>query len=220
MDIEIIKAGLSDLETINDGDILFGGDGSDMLFGLGGSDMLRGGKGDDMLLGGSGDDTLYGDDGNDYLDGGDGIDFLYGGTGADILRFDANDKIDGGDGIDILLGNSSDASLYNLLSDGKVNHVEIFLKLDQDLEDIDGLDLVDLDKLAAGVYLNVSEEGCEISLSNPEEFPEGYGWNLNVSTDANGVTTIAFHGNDYTLTLETTLSVSVDEESNEIILSL
>lgn len=220
MDIEIIKAGLSDLETINDGDILFGGDGSDMLYGLGGSDMLRGGKGDDMLLGGSGDDTLYGDDGNDYLDGGDGIDFLYGGTGADILRFDANDKIDGGDGIDILLGNSSDASLYSLLSDGKVSHVEIFLKLDQDLEDIDGLNLVDLDKLAAGVYLYVSEEGCEISLSNPEEFPEGYGWNLNVSTDANGVTTITFHGNDYTLTLETTLSVSVDEESNEIILSL
>ena len=220
MDIEIIKAGLSDLETINDGDILFGGDGSDMLFGLGGSDMLRGGKGDDMLLGGSGDDTLYGDDGNDYLDGGDGIDFLYGGTGADILRFDANDKIDGGDGIDILLGNSSDASLYNLLSDGKVNHVEIFLKLDQDLEDIDGLDLVDLDKLAAGVYLNVSEEGCEISLSNPEKFTEGYGWNLNVSTDANGVTTIIFHGDGFTIALETMLSVNVDEERNEIILSL
>lgn len=221
MDIETIKAGLSDLETINDGDILFGGDGSDMLFGLGGSDMLRGGKGDDMLLGGSGDDSLYGDEGNDYLDGGDGKDYLYGGAGVDILRYNTNDKIDGGDGIDIMLGNTSDASLYSLLNTGKVSNVEIFLKL-EGTGNIDELDLTSLKKLESVVPLYVSES--EISLSNPEEFPEGYGWNLNVSTDANGVTTISFmginNGNDFTLTLETTLIVSVDEESNEIILSL
>ena len=72
--------------------------------------------------------------------------------------------------------------------------------------------------------LNVRGEGSEISLSNLEEFTEGYGWNLNVFTDANGVTTITFigtyNGNNFTLTLETTLDVQVDEEFNEIILSL
>lgn len=220
MDLSALKAGLTRLETANDdGDKLFGGDGDDWLFGQGGNDILYGGNDDDILYGGSGDDKLYGDAGNDYLDGGDGNDYLYGGTGVDILRFDANDKIDGGDGFDILLGNSGDASLYNLLNSGKVSNVEIFLKLDASV-DIDDLNFTSLSNLSKVIFYY---KAGDIYLVNPEEHADGYGWNLNISTTENGITTItykgSFNGIEFTLTLETTLHVEVDEVIDHIILS-
>ena len=220
-DFSTLKAGLTNMETANDdGDMLFGGDGDDMLFGQGGNDILHGGNDDDMLYGGSGDDTLYGDAGDDYLDGGDGNDFLYGGTGTDILRFDAKDKIDGGEGIDILLGGSSDDSLYNLLNGGKISNVEIFLKL-EGAGNIDDLNLTNLYKLRSVVSLY--SEG-DVYLMNPDELNEGYGWDLNISTTENGITIITYKGlygdTVFTLTLETTLNVDVEEEIDQIILSL
>ena len=221
-DISTLKAGLTSLETANDdGDMLYGGDGDDILFGQGGNDILHGGNDDDMLYGGSGDDTLYGDAGDDYLDGGDGNDLLYGGTGMDILRFDANDKIDGGEGIDFLLGNSSDDSLYSLLNGGKVSNVEIFLKLEGS-GNIDDLNLTSLNKLGSVVNLERGEDG-DVYLLNPEELAEGYGWDLNISTTENGIKIITYKGKSgdigFTLTLETTLHVVVDEASDQIILS-
>ena len=206
-----LKTGLANLEASGDGgDLLYGGDGNDRLFGLGGDDTLRGGAGDDTLLGGSGSDRLEGGYGNDYLDGGDGRDFLYGGDGSDILRFDGEDTIDGGEGIDILLG--TDGSLAGFAN---VSNVEVFLKLDSG--DIDDLDLNSQRKLETTLHL-YSNEGY-ISLSNPEDASVGQ-WQLDsIATGDDGITTITFVGDGFTLTLETTLRTELDEENDEIILS-
>ena len=204
MDISTLESNLSGLEQDADGnDHLYGGDGDDKLYGLGGDDTLRGGTGDDMLLGGSGTDTLYGGEGNDYLDGGAGADTVSGGAGRDIIRYDSEDSIDGGDGIDILLGNSGDGTLGDLAG---VSNVEIFIKTAEGINDIDNLDLVSLNKFASviGLYFDDSDE---VYLS-------GSGWKL-IKTE-NGITTITYTGEDFSITLETTMQAMVDEEANEI----
>ena len=125
--------------------------------------------------------------------------------------------------MDILLGNDSDDSLYSLLNGGNVSNVEIFFKADN----IDGWDLTSLAKLETLVNIYVSEDGDEVSLSNPTEEP-GIGWDLSngdgiVPPDGNGITTLTFNGlysgEPFTLTIETTLQAEVDQAANEIVLS-
>ena len=51
----------------DDGDTIFGGDGSDIIFGQGGGDVLHGDAGDDWLIGGSDQDSLDGGSGKNKL---------------------------------------------------------------------------------------------------------------------------------------------------------
>lgn len=195
MPVSTLKSDLAGIEQKADGDdYLNGGDGSDSLFGLGGSDSLFGGSGDDFLLGGIGNDLINGGSGDDYIDGGDGADTVNGGDGNDIIRFDANDTIDGGDGADILLANAADGSFQDLLN--AVN-VEILIKADG--IDVDALDLISTDKLMAvlGLYLEV--DGSEIVLV--------YSGAETVSI-MNGITTLTFSGDGYSLTVETVLTAA------------
>jgi Ca2+-binding RTX toxin-like protein len=216
-------------------DVLDGGVGNDTLYGGAGADTLSGGAGDDALYGGAGADTLSGGEGEDYLDGGDGSDIVNGEAGVDILRYHADDSIDGGDkaisggDVDILLGNSGDGSLADLLaSSGNVANVEVFLKVNGTDIDIDDLGLTSLSNLesVAHLYVGEKDEHDRVSLSN-DELPAGQGWDLTVTTneqgivpqDANGITTLTFTGDGYSLTLETTLQAQVDQANNEIVLS-
>jgi Ca2+-binding RTX toxin-like protein len=100
--------------TADDGDTIYGGNGSDWAFGGEGDDFIDGGRGDDVAYGGGGADALLGGDdddvlvgdrmegglpdsaSDDYLDGGAGSDRLYGDAGDDILV--------GGPGTDFLFG--------------------------------------------------------------------------------------------------------------------
>ena len=76
------------IKSLNDEDLVLGGDNDDVLMGLGGADVLFGGDGNDVLLGGSGNDQLYGGIGNDLLFGDSGVDKLIGGAGSDIYYLD------------------------------------------------------------------------------------------------------------------------------------
>ena len=73
--------------SMDDADLLRGGDGADLLFGEGGADRLEGGAGDDTLDGGAGNDTLDG--------GANGIggDRLHGGAGDDLYLVDSTADI-------------------------------------------------------------------------------------------------------------------------------
>jgi Ca2+-binding RTX toxin-like protein len=92
---------LTDPNTTNSTDLLFGGAGNDQLFGLDDADTLDGGIGDDTLDGGIDNDLLIGGAGNDLLTGGQGDDiFVYNpGDGADTITdfLNGTGPIDDGD---------------------------------------------------------------------------------------------------------------------------
>ena len=117
----IIRQGLDDQSSLDDGDIVFAGAGDDEvwgdygddeLLGEGGVDKIRGEAGNDIVFGGDNADVLYGDGeqvpahlhGNDYVDGGAGEDVLYGSGGDDFLY--------GGEDRDVLQGDSGRDYLY------------------------------------------------------------------------------------------------------------
>ena len=85
-------------------------------------------------------------------------------------------------------------------------------------ENIDTLNLIDLSKLET-VDLYPYEDGSGVALSNEGNDP-GVGWDFNSSLepDENGITTITFTGEDFTLTLETTLQAEVtpDDADQEV----
>ncbi|MBO4318279.1 MAG: hypothetical protein J5855_08415 [Mailhella sp.] len=96
--------------------------------------------------------------------------------------------------------------------------MEIFLKLEGN-DNIDTLNLVALSKLET-VDLYPYEDGSGVALSNEGNAP-GVGWNYDSSLepDENGITTITFTGEDFTLTLETTLQAQLVQAMNEIVLT-
>ena len=117
----IIRQGLDDQGSLDDGDIVFagagddevwGGYGQDELLGEGGRDTIRGEADDDIVFGGDHADVLYGDgeqvpaqfQGADYVDGGAGEDVLYGNGGNDYLY--------GGQDRDLVQGDSGSDHLY------------------------------------------------------------------------------------------------------------
>ena len=109
--LEIQPAGTAANQSLDDADVLIGGEGNDIVIGLRGSDTMHGGAGSDILIGGleggttsPKSDVVFGDGGNDISiwAGGDGSDAFKGGFGRDALVFATVDR----DGIVPLLSKS------------------------------------------------------------------------------------------------------------------
>ena len=88
-------------QSLDNADLIDGGNGDDVLVGLGGSDLMLGGKGNDILVGGTeqgvtpNSDMMVGGEGNDVAlwRGGDGSEAFVGGPGnADALIFGNIDR--------------------------------------------------------------------------------------------------------------------------------
>ena len=87
-------------QSLDNADLMEGGNGDDVLVGLGGSDVMFGGKGNDILVGGTeqfvtpNSDAMFGGDGNDIAlwRGGDGSEAFVGGRGTDALIFGNIDR--------------------------------------------------------------------------------------------------------------------------------
>jgi len=88
-------------QSLDNADIMEGGNGDDVMVGLAGSDVMLGGKGNDIIVGGTeqaqapNSDAMIGEDGNDIAlwRGGDGSEAFIGGRGyADALIFGNIDR--------------------------------------------------------------------------------------------------------------------------------
>lgn len=88
-------------QSLDNTDIMEGGNGDDVMVGLGGSDVMLGGRGNDIIVGGTeqavapNSDAMIGEDGNDIAlwRGGDGSEAFVGGRGdADALIFGNIDR--------------------------------------------------------------------------------------------------------------------------------
>jgi serralysin len=130
-------------------DVVYGGTANDTINGGGGDDTLDGGTQNDVLVGQDGSDLLYGDEGADTLDGGDGNDVLEGGADTDVLRGRAGeDELAGGLGLDFLTGGAdADAFVFRTTA-----HAGIGATRDQILDFEQGLDLINVVSMSAGVF--------------------------------------------------------------------
>lgn len=98
----IQPAGVVANQSLNNTDVIEGGDGNDVIIGLLGSDVLLGGLGNDILVGGPdpgapNSDILLGGPGRDVSlwAAGDGSEAFIGGPGNDALVFGVTDRLDG-----------------------------------------------------------------------------------------------------------------------------
>jgi serralysin len=130
-------------------DVVYGGTANDTINGGGGDDTLDGGTQNDVLVGQDGSDLLYGDEGADTLDGGDGNDVLEGGADNAVLRGRAGeDELAGGLGLDFLTGGAdADAFVFRTTA-----HAGIGATRDQILDFEQGLDLINVVSMSAGVF--------------------------------------------------------------------
>jgi|GEM_PF-203270 len=117
----IIEGDQDDNELLgtDEGEEIFGFQGSDLLAALNGDDNIYGGGEDDLILAGQGNDNCYGDAGNDSIFGGIGgtlpgdqesdLDYIEGGNGNDIIFGNTDaDTILGGNGDDIVFAGKGD----------------------------------------------------------------------------------------------------------------
>ena len=98
--------------TVNDNDVIHGGDGDDLIYGNSGNDQIWGDAGNDQVFGGKDNDTIYGGTGNDVLHGNSGNDVIsddagddqvFGDSGDDyLIAGEGNDSYTGGTGVDTL----------------------------------------------------------------------------------------------------------------------
>lgn len=95
----IQPAGTAANQSLNNADVLEGGDGNDVLIGLLGSDVMLGGQGNDIIVGGpdpggNNSDIMFGNGGNDVnlWAPGDGSEAFIGGPGKDAIIFGVTDK--------------------------------------------------------------------------------------------------------------------------------
>lgn len=87
-------------QSLNNTDVLRGGNGCDVLIGLLGSDVITGGYGDDVIIGGTeqatapNSDIMFGGAGDDVniWAGGDGSEAFFGGDDKDALVFAVIDR--------------------------------------------------------------------------------------------------------------------------------
>ena len=98
--VQIQPAGAGN-QSLDDTDVMKGGNGDDLMIGLAGSDVMLGGKGDDILVGGTeqgilpNSDAMIGEGGDDIAlwRGGDGSEPFIGGSGrADALIMGTIDR--------------------------------------------------------------------------------------------------------------------------------
>ena len=120
---------LSDPNTTDGLDTVFGGAGNDLIStgddadeidGGTGNDTIDGGIDDDTILGGEGDDSILGQHGSDSIFGNEGADFInaggstYGGNepdATDPVPENDRDFVDGGAGNDTIFGEDDDDTL-------------------------------------------------------------------------------------------------------------
>jgi hypothetical protein len=98
----IQPAGVAANQSLNNTDILEGGQGNDVLIGLLGSDVIEGGPGQDVIVGGPdpgapNSDIMFGGPGDDVnlWAPGDGSEAFLGGPGKDALVFGVTDRSSG-----------------------------------------------------------------------------------------------------------------------------
>ena len=98
----IQPAGTAANQSLNNTDVLEGGQGNDVLIGLLGSDVIQGGPGHDIILGGPdpgapNSDIMFGgpDDDVNLWAPGDGSEAFIGGPGRDALVFGVTDRVSG-----------------------------------------------------------------------------------------------------------------------------
>ena len=98
----IQPAGVAANQSLNNTDVLEGGQGNDVLIGLLGSDVIEGGPGHDIIVGGPdpgapNSDIMFGGPGDDVnlWAPGDGSEAFSGGLGTDALVFGVTDRISG-----------------------------------------------------------------------------------------------------------------------------
>lgn len=100
--VVIQPANVAANQSLNNTDVLQGGQGNDVLIGLLGSDVMLGGQGDDIIVGGPdpgapNSDIMFGDQGDDInlWAPGDGSEAFIGGSGKDALVFGVTDRAAG-----------------------------------------------------------------------------------------------------------------------------
>jgi len=98
----IQPAGVVANQSLNNTDVLEGGQGNDVLIGLLGSDVMEGGPGHDIIVGGPdpgapNSDIMFGGPGDDVnlWAPGDGSEAFIGGPGRDALVFGVTDRVSG-----------------------------------------------------------------------------------------------------------------------------
>jgi len=159
---DYVSAG-SDNDYVHGGtgnDLIYGGTGNDRLFGGEDQDLIRAGDDDDYVSGGNGDDILYGERGSDVLYGGAGNDDLAGGSDADTYSFQR------GDGQDTI---SDDYFYYDQwgfvrdpVSISDIPSADWISE--QDVLEISGYDVSDLEILRSGSDLSITFAGTDDSI--------------------------------------------------------
>lgn len=98
----IQPAGVAANQSLNNTDVLQGGNRNDVLIGLLGSDVMEGNGGNDILVGGPdpgtpNSDVMFGNAGDDVSlwAPGDGSEAYFGGPGNDALVFGVTDRLNG-----------------------------------------------------------------------------------------------------------------------------
>ena len=98
----IQPAGTAANQSLNNTDVLAGGEGNDVIIGLLGSDVMEGGPGHDIIVGGPdpgapNSDIMFGGPGDDVnlWAPGDGSEAFIGGPGRDALVFGVTDRVSG-----------------------------------------------------------------------------------------------------------------------------
>jgi hypothetical protein len=98
----IQPAGVAANQSLNNTDVLEGGQGNDVMIGLLGSDVIEGGPGHDIIVGGPdpgapNSDIMFGGPGDDVnlWAPGDGSEAFLGGPGRDALVFGVTDRVAG-----------------------------------------------------------------------------------------------------------------------------
>ena len=115
-------AGNDVIFTGDDRDVIFGGTGDDTIHAGIDDDYVEGGEGNDSITGGHGSDTIYGNEGDDYINAGDSS-LLWGQfpDAIDPVPENGRDFVDGGEGNDTIFGEDDDDTLMGGVGDDYID---------------------------------------------------------------------------------------------------
>ncbi|MCV2892112.1 Hint domain-containing protein [Lentibacter sp. XHP0401] len=114
-------AGNDLISTGDDADLIFGGIGNDTIDAGIDDDTVYGGDGEDSILGHHGSDSIFGEGGDDFINAGGST---YGGNEVDAtdpVPENDRDFVDGGDGNDTIFGEDDDDTLLGGTGDDYVD---------------------------------------------------------------------------------------------------